>query len=114
MTASATETNDTARAKFAVGQLVRHLKFDYRGVVIDVDPTYQGSDEWYEEMAKSRPPKDRPWYHVLVDDADSTTYVAERHLAPDTDDAPVRHPMLDLYLADQRADGSYEPRVTLN
>lgn len=82
-------------AAFGVGQLVRHLRFGYRGVVFDVDPTFQGSDAWYEEMARSRPPKDRPWYHVLVDGATHTTYVAERNLALDASGEQVRHPLLD-------------------
>ena len=71
-------------AKFEVGQVVHHLKFGYRGVVFDVDPCFQGTEAWYEQVARSRPPKDKPWYHVLVHDATHTTYVAERHLEPDT------------------------------
>ncbi len=55
--------------KFSVGQIVRHKLFDYRGVVVDVDPTFQSTEDWYQQMAKSHPPKDRPWYHVLVHDA---------------------------------------------
>ena len=101
-------------AKFAVGQVIRHLKFDYRGVVIDVDPIFMGSDEWYEEVAKSRPPKDQPWYRVLVDGSDAETYVAERHLAPDMDETPIRHPELDEYLSDIQDDGLYAPRHALN
>lgn len=80
--------------RFSVGQLVRHRKFDYRGVIFDVDPKFQATDEWYEMMAKSRPPKDKPWYHVLVDGAPHTTYVAERHLAPDDSDEPIDHPLI--------------------
>lgn len=82
-------------AKFNVGQIIIHLKFGYRGVVFDVDPIFAESDEWYATMAKSRPPKDQPWYHVLVDGADYTTYVAERHLAPDQNEQPVAHPLID-------------------
>jgi len=83
-----------AEPKFSPGQLVRHERFGYRGVIVDVDPVFGLSEAWYEEVARSRPPKDRPWYHVLVDDGDSTTYVAERHLAPDGDGAPIEHPLL--------------------
>ena len=72
-----------ARAKFAVGDLVYHRLFDYRGVVVDVDPTFESTEEWYEAVAKSRPPKDKPWYHVLVHEAMHSTYVAERNLEPD-------------------------------
>ena len=69
-------------ARFQVGLLVRHKLFDYRGVVFDADATFQASEEWYETMARSRPPKDEPWYHVLVHDAEHTTYVAERNPRP--------------------------------
>lgn len=84
-------------ARFSPGDVIRHNRFDYRGVVVDVDATFQLSDEWYEQVARSRPPKDRPWYHVLVDGADTTTYVAERHLERDPDPAPIRHPLLDRF-----------------
>ncbi len=85
------------RARFRVGQPVHHKRFDYRGVIIDVDPEFAGSDAWYEVMAKSRPPKDRPWYHVLVDGAEHRTYVAERNLEPDLSGEPIRHPDLERY-----------------
>jgi heat shock protein HspQ len=93
-------------AHFAIGQLVHHRRFDYRGVIFDVDATFQGTEEWYEEMAQSRPPKDRPWYHVLVHDAQHTTYVAERNLEPDASQAPVRHPLLE-HLFDEFSEGHY-------
>eukprot|EP00752_Nemacystus_decipiens_P017372 g15567.t1 len=101
-------------AKYTPGQIVRHRRFDYRGVIIDVDPVFQGSEDWYEEVAKSRPPKDRPWYHVLVDQDEAVTYVAERHLTPDGDPAPIDHPMLDDFLGEQRDDGGYAPLHTMN
>ena len=84
-------------ARFSVGQIIHHKRFDYRGVIVDVDPVFQGTDEWYEQMARSRPPKDRPWYHVLVHDADVETYVAERHLEADPSGAPIRHRYVDQF-----------------
>jgi len=84
---------------FHVGQVVHHLRFGYRGVIVDVDPDFQLSDEWYQEVARSRPPKDRPWYHVLVHEADQLTYVAERHLGPDPSGDPIRHPLLAHYFS---------------
>ena len=95
-----------SQPKFFVGQLVHHLRFDYRGVVVDVDPVYMGDDLWYEQVARSRPPKDRPWYHVLVDGGDQQTYVAERHLEPDASGEPIRHPGLG-YFFDRFEDGVY-------
>jgi len=83
-----------SRAKFAVGDLVHHELFDYRGAVVDVDATFQLTDEWYEMVAKSRPPRDKPWYHVLVHGAVHTTYVAERNLNRDASSQPISHPMV--------------------
>ena len=93
-------------AKFSPGQLVHHNRFGYRGVVVDVDATFEGSDEWYEAVARSRPPRDRPWYHVLVHAATHTTYVAERHLEADESGAPIEHPLLDACFTEFR-DGRY-------
>lgn len=81
-------------AKFGVGEIVRHSRFGYRGVIFAVDETFSLSEEWYEAVAKSRPPKDQPWYHVLVDGATHTTYVAERHLGPSRDLSQISHPGL--------------------
>ncbi|MFN2334600.1 MAG: heat shock protein HspQ, partial [Wenzhouxiangellaceae bacterium] len=44
-----------------------------------------------------RPPRDKPWYHVLVDSARHTTYVAEQHLEPDISGQQIEHPALDDY-----------------
>lgn len=95
--------------KFTIGQVIRHRKFDYRGVIIDVDPVFSGTEEWYEQVAKSRPPKDAPWYTVLVDNATHVTYVAERHLAPDESGEQVNHPALGRFF-DSFAKGRYSRR----
>ena len=68
--------------QFSIGQIIHHLKFDYRGVIIDVDASFESSEEWYEMMAKSNPPKDKPWYHVQKIDG-TQTYVAECNLEND-------------------------------
>jgi heat shock protein HspQ len=92
-------------AKFHIGQLVHHRLFDYRGVVRDVDPVFLGSDDWYEQVARSRPPKDKPWYRVLVHEAEHETYVAERNLEPDASGDPIRHRLLDRFFSELDGDG---------
>ena len=87
------------QAKFSVGELIHHRLFDYRGVIVDVDQTFQGSEEWYRSVARSRPPKNQPWYHVLVHDSDHSTYVAERNLEVDAELQPITHPMLARFFA---------------
>ena len=88
--------NET-RCKFTIGQLVHHRCFDYRGVVYDVDATFQGSNDWYEQMAKSKPPKNQPWYHVLVHQSWQSTYVAERNLEEDTTGGAIFHPLTEQF-----------------
>ena len=93
-----TVTNIT-RAQFAIGNLVHHRLFDYRGVIVDIDPNFQSTEEWYEAVARSRPPKDKPWYHVLVHESMNSTYVAERNLELDTGAIPIKHPMLEHFFS---------------
>lgn len=69
-----------SEAKFAIGQIVQHKLFEYLGLILDADFKFLGSEEWYVLVALSCPPKDLPWYHVLVDNANHLTYVAERNL----------------------------------
>lgn len=87
-------------ARFSVGDVVRHKLFDYRGVVVDVDLRFQGTEVWYEIVARSKPPKYSPWYHVLPDGAVHQTYVAERNLDPDDSGLPIQHPLVERYFTD--------------
>ena len=100
-------------AKFAVGQIVRHKLFGYRGVIVDVDPAFRGTDDWYDHMARTRPPKDQPWYHVIVHDAEHWTYVAERNLEADDSNDPVSHPDLSRHFEGPQ-DGKYVVRRAVN
>lgn len=97
------------RACFGLGQLVSHRLLGYRGVIVGVDASYAGSDEWYERMATSRPPKEAPWYNVLVDGASHQTYVAEENLEVDERGTPVQHPHVWLFF-DVFEDGVYISR----
>lgn len=81
-------------AKFSIGQCIQHRLFDYRGVIVDVDPDFQGTEEWYDKVAKSRPPRNEPWYHVLVHDQGHATYVAECNIAEDSTSEPINHPLV--------------------
>jgi len=86
---------NTIMAKYSIGDLVHHKLFDYRGAIIDIDPYFQLPEEWYEAVARSRPPKDKPWYHVIVHDSTSLTYVAEKNLEVDPSGNEINHPMVD-------------------
>ena len=95
----------TSEALFSVGQLVHHKTFDYRGVIVDVDPEFHGTEDWYKTMASSKPPKDTPWYHVLVDDSELRTYVAQRNLEPDVSPDPIQHPDVRMHFSALTDDG---------
>ena len=87
-------------AKFSIGQRVFHKAFYYRGVIFNVDAEFSGDERWYEEVALSRPPKTDPWYHILPDGKQHTTYVAERNLAIDQSLEKIDHPLLDNFFDD--------------
>ena len=100
-------------ARFTVGQLIQHKLFNYRGVIVDVDPCFMGTEEWYQNMALTRPPREDPWYRVLVHNASHETYVAERNLQEDDSVAPIQHPALEEYFCEFRG-GYYVPHTPAN
>lgn len=100
-------------AKFSIGDLVHHKLFNYRGVIVDADPEFQLSEEWYQSMARSRPPKDQPWYRVLVHNATHDTYVAERNLEADESGAPVNHPGMEKWFGKLQS-GRYQSLSRIN
>ena len=93
-------------AKFSIGDIIHHKRFNYRGVIFNVDDSMQLSNEWYEQVAQSQPPRDKPWYHVMVDNHRHTTYVAEQNLELDKNHSPVVHPFIKEYFV-QIKDGHY-------
>ena len=85
----------TRNAKFAVGNVVRHRFFPFRGVVFDIDPVFDNTEEWWLSIpVEMRPRKDQPFYHLLAENAETTyiAYVSEQNLLPDETGAPVKHP----------------------
>jgi len=84
-------------AKFRIGQIVRHRVYPFRGVVFDVDPTFDNTEEWWLSIPEEiRPRKDQPYYHLLAENDDSTyvAYVSEQNLLPDETGEPIRHPQV--------------------
>ena len=84
-------------AKFQIGQIVRHRVYPFRGVIFDIDPEFNNTDEWYESIPEDRRPrKDQPFYHLFAENAESEyiAYVSEQNLLPDESGEPVRHPQV--------------------
>jgi len=102
-----------SEAKFSIGQIVQHQLFNYRGLVLDVDFKFLGSEEWYQQVARSHPPKDQPWYHVLVDNEEHLTYVAERNLGLSDNYDSIHHPLLEQYFSGIE-NGLYQYRTRPN
>ena len=106
------ERHPHREAKFRIGQVVRHRVFPFRGVIYDVDPVYDNTDEWYEAIpASMRPAKDQPFYHLYAENEQSTyeAYVSEQNLLIDDSGDPVRHPKVDReFTVDE--DGGLRPK----
>ena len=100
-------------ARFAIGDIVRHRLFDFRGVIFDVDPVFANSEEWYESIPEAiRPSKEQPFYHLFAENAESAyvAYVSQQNLIPDESDEPIDHPSI-VTMFDRIEDGRYQLRA---
>ncbi|GAC1329581.1 MAG: heat shock protein HspQ [Beijerinckiaceae bacterium] len=99
-------------AKFGIGQVVRHRRYPFRGVIFDIDPVFTNTEEWWLSIPEEvRPRKDQPFYHLLAENSETeyVAYVSEQNLVPDTSGDPVRHPQIDEVFI-RSEDGSYRMR----
>jgi heat shock protein HspQ len=103
---------DIRTAKFKLGQVVKHRLYSFRGVVFDIDPEFNNTEEWWQSIpADARPRKDQPFYHLFAENAETeyVAYVSEQNLLPDTSDKPIRHPQVaEEFVRD--GSGAYRPR----
>ena len=91
------QTIDIPRARFGIGDVVRHRIFDFRGVIFDVDPAFASSEEWYDAIPEElRPSKDQPFYHLLADNSESSyvACVSQQNLVADEREEPIDHPAI--------------------
>lgn len=104
--------NMDKRARFNIGQVVRHRFFPFRGVIFDVDPEFSNTQEWYESIPENiRPRKDQPFYHLLAENEETTyvAYVSEQNLVIDDSGDPVDHPEINA-MFEELKDGVYTVR----
>jgi len=104
------------QAKFSIGQVVRHRKFPFRGVIFDIDPIFANSDEWWEAIPEdTRPAKEQPFYHLLAENENSyyVAYVSEQNLLEDNSGEPVSHPEVTSMFG-HLSNGRYTPDALLN
>ena len=100
------------RAKFQVGQVVRHRVYPFRGIIFDIDPIFDNTEEWWQSIpAEVRPHKDQPFYHLFAENAETEyiAYVSEQNLLPDTSGEPLRHPQV-RQVFERDAHGGYRTR----
>ncbi len=109
---------DCGAAKFTIGTQVRHRIFGFRGVIFDVDPSFNNSEEWYNSIPEDvRPRKDQPYYHLFAETPEKSPYVAyvsEQNLVTDGDyEDPIFHPEMDEFFEDM-VDGRFVSRTKFN
>ena len=100
------------KAKFSIGEVVRHRLFDFRGVIYDVGFQFNNSEEWYQSIPKAaRPRKDQPFYHLLAENDEITyeAYVSEQNLVGDDPNEPVRHPLVNEIFRGKRGNLYFKP-----
>jgi heat shock protein HspQ len=105
--------NSMPKAKFRLGQIVRHRFYPFRGIIFDVDPVFNSTEEWWQSIPQEiRPRKDQPFYHLLAENAETeyVAYVSEQNLLPDNSSTPLRHSQLGEMFSRQK-NGAYRPRV---
>ena len=96
-------------AKYAIGQVVRHRVYPFRGVIFDIDPEFDNTDEWYDSIPEDvRPIKDQPFYHLYAenDESEYVAYVSEQNLLEDKTGEPISHPQVDEVFI-RNAQGNY-------
>ena len=102
----------TRLAKYKLGEVVKHRVFPFRGVIFDIDPVFNNTEEWWLSIPENvRPSKDQPYYHLYAENAESEyiAYVSEQNLLPDTSGKPIRHPQVPQVF-ERDGNGGYKPR----
>ena len=101
---SNTETKNSNKIKvhkdplFNIGDIVKHRIYPFRGVIVDVDPEFSNTEEWYQSIpAEIRPSRNQPYYHLMAENTETfyTAYVSQQNLVDDGDNGPLEHPDLD-------------------
>ena len=86
---------ELVEAKFSIGDIVKHKFLNFRGVIFDLDPTFNNTEEWYNAIPKDfRPKKDQPFYHLFAENEEIfyIAYVSEQNLNIDISGIPANHP----------------------
>ncbi len=108
--------SEIRHAKFAIGQVVRHRLYPFRGLIFDIDPVFANTEEWWLSIQEEvRPRKDQPYYHLYAENAETTylAYVSEQNLLLDETGQPLRHPDIsEQFISDGNGGYRLRPEAT--
>ena len=99
-------------AKFSIGEVVKHRIHPFRGVIFDVDPTFDNTEEWWNSIPENhRPKKDQPFYHLLAENDEITyeAYVSQQNLLMDDSEEPIKHPLIEEIFSGKRGSSYFKP-----
>lgn len=106
----------TGAVLHAIGTVIRHRRYGYRGVIAGHDPHCLADEAWIQQMRVDMLPsgREQPFYHVLVDERDrpgaQTTYVAQENIICMRRPGEVHHPLIpQLFVGFSPEDGAYIP-----
>lgn len=108
---------DIRQAKYAIGQVVKHRLYSFRGVIFDVDPVFDNTEDWFDRIPEPlRPDRDQPFYHLYAENAEQEyiAYVSEQNLEPDESGLPLRHPQVAEHFVESDDGQLVERGRTLN
>ena len=103
----------TVQGNFHLGQVVQHRLYGYRGVIVDVDSEFKLTDDWYMQVAKSKPLRNRPWFKILVHNTEYETYEAEENLRAEEHPDKINHPDLKDHFCGY-SKGAYVTSIPIN
>lgn len=106
-----TKAKPTHKPLFCIGDIVRHRHYPFRGVIVDVDPEFDNTEEWYASIPEDvRPAREQPFYHLLAENDEITyeAYVSEQNLLVDDSDEPIKHPLIEEIFSGKKGAGYFK------
>ena len=103
---------ELVETRFAIGAVVKHRFLDFRGVIFDVDPEFNNTEEWYQSIPTSiRPRKNQPFYHLFAENGHIfyVAYVSEQNLLVDDSDEPIKHPLIEEIFSGKKGSSYFKP-----
>ena len=94
---------EIVETEYSIGEVVKHKYLDFRGVIYDVDPEFNNTEERYQSIpSEIRPKKEQPFYHVFAenDQVFYSAYVSQQNLLIDDSQVPIEHPDVPIFFGE--------------